>query len=58
MSTTRLDTGRIILCQGFGLRSGRPLRRTGIVVEQGAAKAHGCLAIVVGNVADDFSEVA
>jgi hypothetical protein len=58
MFTTRLDTSGIILCQGFGLCSGRPLRRTGIVVKQGAAKAHGCLAIVIGNVADDFSEVA
>jgi hypothetical protein len=27
------------------------------VVEQGAAKTHGCFAIVLGNMADDFSEV-
>jgi hypothetical protein len=28
------------------------------VVEQSAAKTHGCLAIVLSYVADDFSEVA
>jgi hypothetical protein len=28
------------------------------MVEKSAAKTHGCLAIVLGNVADDVSEVA
>ena len=27
------------------------------VVEQSTAKTHGCLAIVLGNIADDFSKV-